>query len=759
MNSQEPGAEGKEAAAQAVAAGSPAPARGREAGAKPPPFELPTWWPIGMMLIVMTLAAYLPALNGGFVWDDDSWTTGIVNLLGSFQGLRWMWTHPSALQQYYPLSGTTFWLDYQLWGFWTLPYHVENVLLHGLAACVFWRLLVKLKVPGAWLGAAVFALHPLMVESAAWITERKNVLSMVLSLGSLYACGQSVGFWERDDSDRGTASGAQDRAWRLASILFFAAVLAKTTAYCIPAILLLLCWWKRGRLRWREDVLPTLPLFVVGIGFGVAVSWLEKHHLNAHGREWELSFLERCLVAGRAFWFYIGKVVWPANFCFLYPRWHPDIHSLAQWLYPITAVGALAALWLGRQRWGRGPLTAVLFYLGTIFPLLGFMNPYGMRYSFVWDHWGYFPSLGLIALAAAMVARLCPPRLLDGVSAALICLLGILTWRQCGQYADAETLWRVTIERNPAAVLAHNNLGLMLQQQGRVDEAADHYWKALAVDPDFPEAHLNIGIVLQGRGALDEAVSHYQRVIPERPDLVAARINYATILLDRGQADEAIGQLRKALEIFPDRIETLNNLALALLRKGDADEAMAHLRKALDLQPGFAPAHYNMGNALAQKGREADAMGEYEEALRLSPDFPDARVSLADTLSQLGRDEEAMGQYAEALRLHPDLPTALNNLAWLRATDARPELRDGAEAVRLAERACEATGFKQPMLVGTLAAAYAEAGQFEKAVQTARQAHDLALAAGFTDLAATNQLLMELYSARRPYHEGDNSVK
>ena len=409
-------------------------------------------WGFGLLLLVATVVAYLPCLRGGFVWDDDSWTARIAELPAGFTGLWTIWSKPTALQQFYPLSGTTFWLDCHLWGWHTLPYHVENVLLHACAALLFWRLLRRLEVPGARLAGAVFALHPLMVESAGWITERKNVFSLVLYLGALLAYGRFARFWKADDAPPPEAKAAPPERWSgyaFAFLLFAGALLAKATAFSLPAVLLLICWWKRGHIRWQADVLPSLPFFAFTLGLGLVTAWLEKHHVGAAGAEWALSFPERCLIAGRALWFYAGKLFWPAKLCFVYPRWQLDAGSLAQWLYPATAAGALVGLWLARQRIGRGPATAAFFFAGTLFPLLGFMNAYFMRYSFVCDHWTYLSSLGLIALGAALVARvgerLRAPKLLYGFAAVVLPVLGGLTWEQSKMYGDIETLNRATI--------------------------------------------------------------------------------------------------------------------------------------------------------------------------------------------------------------------------------------------------------------------------------------------------------------------------
>ena len=344
----------------------------------------PVWQ--GGLIVLLVFLAYLPALRGGFVWDDDSWTTRIIGLLRNTSGLRLIWFQPTALQQYYPLTGTTFWLDYQLWQFWTTPYHVENVLLHALAALLFWRLLLRLRVPGAWLASALFALHPVMVESVAWITERKNVLSLVFYLGALlaylrYAQRVTSDEWRvasgsplpdfrlRPASARqagaaggshasrvtrlpdevppgGTKAGHASLFYGLAFVLFLGALLAKTTTFSLPAAILLIGWWQRGQIRWRADVLPTLPFFALALGLCAVTAWLEKYHVGAEGPDFALTFPQRCLVAGRAFWFYLGHLFWPANLCFVYPRWQPNPgHVVAMALSgnrPRRPFGALA---------------------------------------------------------------------------------------------------------------------------------------------------------------------------------------------------------------------------------------------------------------------------------------------------------------------------------------------------------------------------------------------------------------------------------
>ena len=753
-------------------------------------------WLFGLLLAAITIIVYLPALQGGFVWDDDSWTTRITDLLRDTSGLRSMWFQLTALQQYYPLSGTTFWLDYHLWKFWTTPYHVENVLLHVLAALFFWRLLVRLQLPGAWLASIIFALHPVMTQSVAWITERKNVLSMVFYLGALLAYARYA-LWATGTGEMATASNPSRGRWRpsifysLAFVLFLGTLLAKTAAVSLPAVILLIGWWKRGQIRWRADVLPTLPFFALAVGLGAVTAWLEKNHLGAQGADFSLTFPQRCLIAGQAFWFYLGKLLWPANLCFVYPRWQPNPGSWWQWLYPVTAISALFTLWLARGRIGRGPVTAIFYFVGTLFPLLGFINGYGMRYSFVWDQWVYLPSLGFIALVAALVVRaaesLRTPAMVYGFAAIVLPTLALLTWQQAGIYIDKETLWRDTLAKNPGCWMAHYNLGIILNLEGQSDQAIDEFHEVIRLKPDHTDARINLGFALYNQGQIEEAIGEFQEVIRLKPDNTDARNDLGVVLLNKNQIDEAIGQFQEAIRLKPDSAAAHQNLGDALGRKGQIDEAISQYQEAIRLKADNAAVHQNLGDALGRKGQIDAAISQYQEAIRLKPDYTAAYFNLGDalaakgkfdeaienyhqaiqinpdhpeifihlgmTLAQLGHTGEAATQYREALRLNPDLLLALNNLAWELATSPDDQLRNGAEAVRLAEHACELTHYDRPAFIGTLAAAYAEAGRFPEAVTASEKAHNLALALGRQELALKNQELLQLFKNHQPYRE------
>ena len=570
-------------------------------------------WRLGLLIAVAVVIAYLPALDGGFIWDDDAYVT--QNLaLRSPEGLARIWLQPGAIPQYYPLVHTTFWVEYQLWGLAPFGFHLVNVLLHAATAFLVLLGLRRLEVPGAAFIAAAFALHPVHVESVAWITERKNVLSAVFYMGSLLAYLRFAGI----GTDRPSRSA---RLYALSLALFLAALLSKTVAASLPAAILLLLYWKRGRLRPR-DVAPLVPFFVLGLVLGLATVYVEKHHVGARGMDWTLTPAERVLIAGRAVWFYAAKLVWPENLTFIYPRWTIDAGSALAWLFPGAAVAALGALWAARGRLGRGGVVAALFFGGTLVPALGFFDVYPMRYSFVADHFQYVASLGVLALLGALGARAAAraePPIRAGAALAVLAVLAALTFRQARIYENLETLWRDTLAKNPGAWMAHHNLGGLMEQQGRDDEALALYAQALQLKPDFADVLNNMGNI-------------YAR---------------------RGRSDEAIRSYGESLRLLPDQAEAHSNMGALEAARGRFDAARRHYDEALRIRPQFAGVHVNLGNLNVLQGRPADALPHYERALALAPDDATGHYNLGNALLALGRAEEAAGHLQEALRLRP----------------------------------------------------------------------------------------------------------
>jgi tetratricopeptide (TPR) repeat protein len=507
-------------------------------------------------IIAVTLIAYAPALQGGFIWDDDRYVTH-NDLLRTWAGLRTIWLDPSSMLQHYPLTHTSLWLEFQLWGLDARGYHLVNVLLHGTNAGLLWLALRRLAVPAAWLAAAVFALHPVHVESVAWVSELKNIQSGFFYLLAVLAYVRFA--FGRDES-------SPRRLYALALLSFLCAVLSKTVACSLPVALLLCVWWKKGELT-RQDVAPLIPFFVLGLLLGLPTAWMERNYVGAQGEEWDLSLVARCLVAGRALWFYAGKLGWPANLTFIYPRWDIDTTALWQYLFPVAAAAVVAMLWARRALLGRGPLAAVLYFAATLGPALGFFNVYPMRYSFVADHFQYLASIGLIVLVVASLAAAARRRGVRPVfyvaSAALLLALGATAWRQSHAYRDLETLWRDTVRKNPAAWMAHNNLGRELLSQGKVGEAAQSFQAALALKPDYMDALYNMGNVSASLGQLDAARDYYEQALRIYPHFAPAHNNLANIHVYQGRMAEAIEHYERALELMPDYPRARDNLNAA----------------------------------------------------------------------------------------------------------------------------------------------------------------------------------------------------
>ena len=578
------------------------------------------------LLAAVTLIPYLPALSGGFVWDDDAYVTRNA-ALRSLGGLVAIWFEPGAVPQYYPLTFSSLWLDFHLWGLQPAAYHAVNLLLHALGAVLLWRVLAYLQLPGAWAAAAVFALHPVQVESVVWISERKNVLAGVGALGALLAYLRFVD----------AVPPARRRWYALSLTLFAAALLAKTVICSLPAVLCLILWWKRGRLG-RADVASLLPHFALGAVLAAVTVWMERHHVGATGVDWQLSFVERCLIAGRALWFYAATLVWPVGLTFIYPRWQIDPTIWWQYLYPAAALVVLGALYGMRRRFGRGPLVCVLIFAGTLLPALGFFDVFPMRYSFVADHYQYLSSIGLIVLAVVGAARLCQERgeaavrFGMGTLAVVLVIFGELVWRQAMIYRDGETLWRDTLAKNPNAWMAHNNLGLLLFDRGRIDEAIGQYEAALRIKQNDDFAYNNLGNAFAAQSDMARAEHNFVAALAIAPDNAEAHNNLGNVLAGRSQWTDAAQQYEAALRANPRYADAHNNLANVLAVRGEGDAAVAQYREALRIDPTYAEAHYNLAVVLAGRGDKDAAIDELHAALRLRPDYPDARKELDSLL-------------------------------------------------------------------------------------------------------------------------------
>jgi protein O-mannosyl-transferase len=573
-------------------------------------------WAVALIFCV-TLIVYSPAIKGGFIWDDDMHVTRPE--LRSLHGLFRIWFDMGATAQYYPLVHSLFWIQHRLWGDAVIGYHLLSIVLHATSACLAGLILSRLKVPGAILAATIFSLHPVHVESVAWISELKNTLSGVFYLGALLA------YLSFDQSRRKSL-------YAIALLLFVMGLLSKTVTSTLPGAMLVIFWWQRGRLHWRRDIVPLVPWFALGVVAGLLTAWVELNLIGAVGEPFKLSLAQRGLIAGRVVWFYLAKLLWPKNLIFIYPRWEVNAAVWWQYLFPLGLAAFLGVLWMMRRH-SRSPLAAMLFFIGTLFPALGFVNVYPFIFSFVADHFQYLASLGVISLSAAgmtlTLAHLQPRFRLVGqaLCAALLITLAILTTLQCRLYRDVETLYRVTIDRNPGCWMAYNNLGAELSNAGRIQES----------------------LILYQRSA----------------------------------------------ELYAGNLGTYSNLGIALIR-------LNRFREAMDV---------------------------FESTLRS------------------GR---FAGTPAESSRTAAFI---MNNLAWLYACSSDANMRNGAEALRLARRAVDLSEGQDPSFLDTLAAAYAEVGRFGEAVTVASRAVNLAQSTGQSDLTRDIQQRLGLYRSGQPYRE------
>ncbi|HKQ47074.1 MAG TPA: tetratricopeptide repeat protein [Phycisphaerae bacterium] len=635
------------------------------------------------LIVVATMAAYLPVSRAGFIWDDDDYVTRNPTLR-SAEGLRQIWTDTKATPQYYPLAFTSFWIEYHLWGLAPLGYHIVNVLLHAGCAILIWRLLLLLGVPGALLAAMLFAVHPLHVESVAWITERKNVLSGLFYLAATLAYLR----WIRID-EPGASRPSSWLLYVLAFVFFLCALLSKSVTATLPAAVLLVLWWKRGRLGLR-DILPMIPWFVVAAAMVTFTVSLERQHVGTEQLEWNLGVIDRILLAGRAASFYLWKLVWPANLIFFYPRWQIDSADVFQYVFPVGVLVALVALFALRRRAGRGPLTAALYYLGTLSPALGFVMAYPMRFSFVADHFCYLASIGPIVLFSALVVAAFRERLPVGLPAALAVLgiLGVLTWQQTRIYKDEETLWHDTIARNPGAWAAHNNLGRLQAGRGQFDKAAGYFAETARLFPEFPEAHYNLGNAYVFLGRLDEAEAELKEALRLVPHYVNAHYCLGLLREKQGRPDEAIAKYRDAVGLNKYFIPAHMSLTQLLVKQGRTSDALAELDRgivAFEDKPDASLLHKAKAGILLSNAKMEEAIVELRQAVRLAPGSADMRLRLANALFQAGKLDDAATAYVETLAIDNEVAQAHYNLGVIRVSQGLPQegYEHFVEAVRI----------------------------------------------------------------------------
>ena len=642
---------------------------------------------MALALLLGTLAAYSPVVRAGFIWDDDGHVTRPE--LQGLSGLGRIWTHLGATQQYYPVLHTAFWLEHRAWGDAPGPYHAANILAHSVAACLLALLvqtLLAIEPTGAfrdagsrwlaaWGTAALFALHPMGVESVAWISEEKNTLS------AAFAFGSALVYLRNGRSNWGWGYAA-------ASLLFAAAILTKSVTVTVPAALLVLLWWREGRWE-RRDTLRLLPWLLAGAVMGAVTAWVERTYIGANGVSFTLSPASRMALAGRIAWFYARTWAWPRELLFVYPRWSME-GAPREWIGTAGVLGAIA-LGLAWRRRNRGPLAATLLFLGILFPALGFFNVYPFVFSYVADHFAYLATAVLDAALAIGAAgwMLRDDRRRQAVYgcaiAAVAAACAVATYRDAKPYVSAETLYRRTLVGNPDAWLAQGNLGALLLNRGAIPEAIDHLKQARALNPLYPEPANNLANAYSRLRDWDRALPLYAEAVRLRPTYADAYLNWGNTLSEMGRYAEAVERYRSALALRPDSADGYYELGNAYGNGGDLESAIKAYAQAAALDPAFPEAEANWGLALAQKGQLDEALGHLIRAVALNDRYEEAHAYLGFAYAKEGRHSEAIAQYRRALELNPNDAEVHLQLALVLRTVGRTAeaLAEFSEARRL----------------------------------------------------------------------------
>jgi protein O-mannosyl-transferase len=618
------------------------------------------WWPLVLVMVALTLLAYKPVWHAGFIWDDDDHLTANPAMTAP-DGLRKIWSS-MAVSRYYPLTLTTFWFEHRLWGLNPMPYHVVNIVVHAVNGALLFLLLRRWRMRAAWLAAMAWVLHPVNVESVAWITELKNTQSGLFFFLAVLCFLRSE--WRKGGG------------WYTAAVVCgLAAMLSKPSTVVLPLVLLLCAWWERGRWRWA-DVWRVAPFLVMAAGTSLLAVIEQRGQVWRAGatNDWQLSGAARLIVAGKDVWFYAGKVVWPAGLTFVYPRWDVNAAYPTMWMPVLGALAMTVLLWRQRQQLGyRAALFGWSYFLTALLPVLGFINVFYFRYSFVADHFQYLASAGLVTVIVAggnAVYERTDVHLRNvGIAAAAMVLagLGALTWKQSEIYRDSQSVWDDTLAKNPDCWMAHLHVGLHLLDIGRVAEAIQHDEVAVQLKPDSDIAHYDYGNALAAAGRTSEAMEQYREAVRINPNYAEAMTNLGNLLLQAGQTLEAIDEYRRALRQKPGGGVVHTDLGSAYVKAGRLAEGIAEFQEAIRLSPGNVDTYNNLGITLQAAGRIMEAIAQYQEALRLNPQNAISHFGLGRALESEGKTAEALAQYEEALRLQPDFGLARDARARLRA--------------------------------------------------------------------------------------------
>jgi len=625
-------------------------------------------WLKALTIISAVLWVYFPVLHGGWLMDDDFYL--FKNPLLNEPDRLWKaWFEPGSFIEYYPIEQSVQWALWQLWHENTFGYHLANILLHAFSSLLVWRVLTKFKLRLAWLGGLLFAVHPALVESVAWMVEFKNTLSLPPFL--LAIC-----FYIEYENHRRKSD------YYLAFGLFLIAMLCKISMSPFPAVLLLYAWWRRGRIDWK-DIKAAIPFFIVSIALIALTLWCGDFYAKVHRMNVNFpsgGILSRIALIGETLGFYLGIVLWPFGLLPIYQRWpieHPALLEFLPW--PIL-IAVFYACWSARASWGRHALLGFGFFALNLAPFLGFIVASYMRFSWVMDHLLYIPIIGLIGLGVAYLdwktRRVLPVALLLAQCFGVL-LAGFLAWnshRYAQKFVNGETLWKYTIARNSEAWPAYNNLGaIYLKGKRNIPEALNLFEESLKLNPDYFEAHYNKGLALDRLQRLPEAIEEYKEAVRVAPASVDGRMILAKALQSEGDFGGAIEQYRIMKSYAPDRAEIRASLAGLLIQMRRFPEAAEEFAEVIELYPEAASPHNDLGNVLYLMGQRDRAIAEYREAVRLNPNMVEARNNLAGALQHAGHLDEAIKEFGVAVGMDPSSPNLHINLARALAQGGRQD--------------------------------------------------------------------------------------
>lgn len=746
-------------------------------------------------LAVLVVWAFWPSVSNDFVnLDDPLYVCENIHVLSglTWPGIGWAFANLDA-GFWHPLTWLSHMLDCQMFGLWAGGHHLVSLLLHATTTMLLF--LAFQRMTGAtWRSAAIavlFALHPLHVESVAWVSDRKDVLSAFFWMLALLmyvhcvqkpwtTCPQSV------DGSQKSLSRLPSSLFYLLSLFFFSCgLMSKPMAVTLPLILLLLDWWPLRRFQPSTSnpkpstlLLEKLPFLTVAFICSLLTLHAEKG-VGALPSVAQFPVGDRIANAALSYVRYLAQTFWPVDLAAYYP--YPTTFPLGP-LVGAALLGLTASallLWAARRR----PYLAVgwLWYVVTLLPVIGLVQVGGHSRA---DRYTYVPSIGLFLLVV-WTAHDFTKRwryqvvCLSSAASLVVSVCLVLTRRQIGYWKDSETLLRhaIAVTRDnsmaqnnlgvaltklgqldeavarlqeairiaPNYAEAYNNLGAALAMQGRLDDAIARFQESLRLMPHYAQAHNDLGAALGRQGRLDEAIAHLQEAVRLVPNFADARCNLGDALAGKGRFDEAITQYQQAIQLNPNYPDTHNHLGIALSSKGRLDEAIDQFRQALKLNPDYAEAHLRLGNLLSLQGANEEGLRHLFEAVRIREDSVEGHYCLAGALARQGRMEEAASHFRMVLRLRPDHAAALNDLAWILATDRNPKNRNVLEAIELGKRACEETHYGNAIYLDTLGVAFSEGGRLAEAIEVTEKAAAIAGSGGQEKLAGQLRSHLQLY--------------